>query len=88
MTLFRKEFMPLPKPLGLLSGLLTAMIEKCLRETGLFISFIEYSKLSIALGTCTKNKLSCIIVYDQPDGQEFGQILVQEILYNFIRVSC
>eukprot|EP00981_Chlorochromonas_danica_P011428 scaffold4011_cov197-Ochromonas_danica.AAC.10 len=64
---------------------MTAIIEFGQQTTGMGVSFIDLSHISIAI-VCNDNvKIFCALFYDRQDGQHFGRLLCSEILNAFVQ---
>jgi hypothetical protein len=83
--LFSQEFpgsIPQPRMVG---PLITAIIEFGHQTTGMAVSYINLSNISIAIVTNEVNNLMCALFYDREDGKLFGKLICSEILGAFIQ---
>mmetsp|Transcript_27182 Transcript_27182/g.48046 ORF Transcript_27182/g.48046 Transcript_27182/m.48046 type:complete len:244 (-) Transcript_27182:27-758(-) len=69
-----------------LSGLITAMLDFCEKKTGLPMSYVEMSKIGVAIAKDSKRKLICCLIIDKQDGREFGRLIAQMMLEEFLRM--
>lgn len=85
LVLFSKEYANSIAQPRLVGSLMTAIIEFGQQTTGMGVSFIELSHISIAI-VCNDNvKIFCALFYDRQDGQHFGRLLCSEILNAFVQ---
>jgi len=83
LILFSKEFVnSIAKP-RLVGSLITAIIEFAQQTTGMGVTYIELSNVSITIITNEAAKIFCALFYDREDGVVFGRLLCNEILKAF-----
>lgn len=83
--LFSQEFpgsVPNPRSVG---PLITAIIAFGDQTTGMAVSHIDLTNISIAIVMNQANNLFCAIFYDKADGKLFGRLICSEILSAFIQ---
>jgi len=85
MILFSKEFPNTIAQPRLVGSLITTLIEFGRQTTGMFTSFINLSKVSVAIVHNESVKMFCALIYDVQDGKLFGKLLCSEILNAFIQ---
>jgi hypothetical protein len=83
LVLFSKEFLNGIAQPRLVGSLITAIIEFGQQTTGMGVSFIELSNVSISIITNEGAKIFCALFYDKDDGIIFGRLLCNEILNAF-----
>lgn len=83
LVLFSKEFVNGIAQPRLVGSLITAIIEFGQQTTGMGVTFIELSNVSISIITNEPAKIFCALFYDREDGLEFGRLLCGEILDAF-----
>lgn len=80
-TLFSKEFAKSTVPPSTLGAIITAMLDFSIARTGLGVSYIELSNVSVAV---TQNQSAkVILVVDVDDGSEFSKLIANELLRTF-----
>jgi len=84
-VLYSKEFVRAVAKPRLIGGLVTAMLDFAEQRTGLPVSYIELSTVGVSMVTNKNARVTCALFYDIEDGQEFGQLLAQEILHAFVQ---
>lgn len=85
LVLFSKEFANSIAQPRLVGSLITAIMEFANQTTGMGVSFIELSNISITLTANDSVKVFCALFYDRQDGQLFGKLMCSEILNAFIQ---
>jgi len=86
MILFSKEFSnSIGKNSRLLGPLITTLIEFGKQVSGMCTTFINLSKVSVAIVHNESVKVFCVLIYDAQDGKLFGKLLCSEILNAFIQ---
>ena len=83
LVLFTKEFTNSIAQPRLVGSLITAIIEFGQQSTGMGVSFIELSNVSISIVVNEGAKIFCALFYDREDGVVFGRLLCSEILQAF-----
>lgn len=83
LVLFSKEFTNGIAQPRLVGSLITAIIEFGQQTTGMGVTFIELSNVSISIITNESAKIFCALFYDREDGLIFGRLLCSEILNAF-----
>jgi hypothetical protein len=68
---------------SMLGNLMVAMHTFSHQTTGMSVSFIELSKISVAMKW--QNKIGCCLIYDRSDGKQLGQLICMEVLDAFIQ---
>jgi predicted regulator of Ras-like GTPase activity (Roadblock/LC7/MglB family) len=64
-----------------LGGIVIAMLKQSVFKTGLPVSFIELSKVGVAI--VSNPKVACALFVDINDGMEFAKLLARELLDTF-----
>jgi hypothetical protein len=83
-VLFSKEIVrPLSQP-RLLGSLLTAILQYSQASVGMPATYIELDTVAVSISISEKRKLSCCLVHDVEDGEDFGLLLSSTILYKFL----
>lgn len=84
LVLFSKEFANGIAQPRLVGSLITAIIEFSQQTTGMGVSYIDLSNISIAIVFNEAVKVFCALFYDRSDGKLFGKLICSEILNAFI----
>ncbi len=69
-----------------LSGLISTMLVFCEKKTGLPISYVELSRIGVAIAKDDKRKVICCLIIDKEDGREFGKLIAQMMLDEFLKM--
>lgn len=68
---------------GLMGGLVRGMMERCESVLGLPVCYMQLDKISVAIVTNAKYKVSCALFYDSEDGEIFGKLIATEVVESF-----
>ena len=68
---------------SMLGNLMVAMHTFSNQTTGMSVTFIELSNISVAMKW--QNKIGCCLIYDCSDGKLLGQLICAEVLDAFIQ---
>lgn len=85
LVLFSKEFSNSIAQPRMIGSLITAIIEFGQQTTGMSVSFIELTHVSIAIVSNEPVKIFCALFFDRQDGKLFGKLMASEILNAFIK---
>lgn len=85
LLLFSQEFPGSIQQPRLGGQLITAIIEFGHQTTGMAVSHINLTNISISIVTNEPNNLFCALFYDRSDGKLFGKLICSEILSAFIQ---
>ena len=84
LPLFQKEFIANDRIRPrLLTGLITAMNERCNDIYGAPCCYLEFDKISLSIVTNTKHDISCLLVYSKFCGEVFGKLIATELVESF-----
>lgn len=84
-VLFRKEFINAIPNSNLIGSLLLAILELSFNVTGLKLTGIHFSQVSVTLVQDKNTKNSCAVFYDSEDTHDFGRLCGYQFLYSFLK---
>lgn len=83
LPIFQKQFLSNGKIKPMLSGIISGMNIKCRKIVGAACSYLEFDSISMAIATNKKYGISCLLIYEKSDGEEFGKLIATELIQTF-----